>query len=325
MSHQNSATIELDLVDDIEEAVEKELVKAEKESEDTFKDIVSSKDAPSKNLDATQLYLGEIGFSPLLSAEEEVYFSRRALKGDEASRQRMIVSNLRLVVKIARRYNNRGLALLDLVEEGNLGLIRAVEKFDPERGFRFSTYATWWIRQTIERALMNQTRTIRLPIHVVKELNIYLRAARELTQKFDHEATAEEIADHLDKPVEVVKKMLGLNERVSSVDYPMGGESDKPLIDTLTDDEVQGPEARLVDGDVKEHVDLWLDELSEKQREVVVRRFGLRGHESATLEEVGAEIGLTRERVRQIQVEALKKLRRSLEKQGLSLEALFET
>ena len=142
MSHQNSATIELDLVDDIEEAVEKELVKAEKESEDTFKDIVSSKDAPSKNLDATQLYLGEIGFSPLLSAEEEVYFSRRALKGDEASRQRMIVSNLRLVVKIARRYNNRGLALLDLVEEGNLGLIRAVEKFDPERGFRFSTYAT---------------------------------------------------------------------------------------------------------------------------------------------------------------------------------------
>jgi len=172
---------------------------------------------------------------------------------------------------------------------------------------------------------MNQTRTIRLPIHVVKELNIYLRAARELTQKFDHEATAEEIAEHLDKPVEVVKKMLGLNERVSSVDYPMGGESDKPLIDTLTDDEVQGPEARLVDGDVKEHVDLWLDELSEKQREVVVRRFGLRGHESATLEEVGAEIGLTRERVRQIQVEALKKLRRSLEKQGLSLEALFET
>lgn len=139
----------------------------------------------SKSLDATQLYLGEIGFSPLLTAEEEVLYARRALRGDEAARKRMIESNLRLVVKISRRYSNRGLALLDLIEEGNLGLIRAVEKFDPERGFRFSTYATWWIRQTIERALMNQTRTIRLPIHVVKELNIYLRTARELSQKLD--------------------------------------------------------------------------------------------------------------------------------------------
>ena len=151
-------------------------------------------DASSKSLDATQLYLGEIGFSPLLTAEEEVLYARRALRGDEAARKRMIESNLRLVVKISRRYSNRGLALLDLIEEGNLGLIRAVEKFDPERGFRFSTYATWWIRQTIERALMNQTRTIRLPIHVVKELNIYLRTARELSQKLDHEPTAEEIA-----------------------------------------------------------------------------------------------------------------------------------
>ena len=165
-------------------------------------ELVLSQDDQPKNLDATQLYLGEIGFSPLLSAEEEVFFARKALRGCEASRKRMIVSNLRLVVKIARRYNNRGLALLDLIEEGNLGLIRAVEKFDPERGFRFSTYATWWIRQTIERAIMNQTRTIRLPIHVVKELNVYLRAARELSQKLDHEPTAEEIALALDKPVE---------------------------------------------------------------------------------------------------------------------------
>lgn len=139
-----------------------------------------------KDLDATQLYLNEIGYSPLLSPEEEVYYARQALRGVEAGRKRMIESNLRLVVKISRRYLNRGLSLLDLIEEGNLGLIRAVEKFDPERGFRFSTYATWWIRQTIERAIMNQTRTIRLPIHVVKELNVYLRAARELSQKLDH-------------------------------------------------------------------------------------------------------------------------------------------
>jgi RNA polymerase nonessential primary-like sigma factor len=280
--------------------------------------------AQKPSSDATQIYLNEIGFSPLLTPEEEVYYGRMARKGEPLGRSRMIESNLRLVVKIARRYLNRGLTLLDLIEEGNLGLIRAVEKFDPERGFRFSTYATWWIRQTIERALMNQTRTIRLPIHVVKELNIYLRAARELTQRLDHEPTAEEIAEHLDKPVATIKKMLGLNERVSSVDYPVGGDSDKPLIDTLADDDDAGPEASLVDGDVKEHVDHWLGSLGDKQREVVVRRFGLRGHEAATLEEVGVEIGLTRERVRQIQVEALKKLRRLLEKQGLSLNAIFD-
>ncbi len=276
-----------------------------------------------KNLDATQLYLNEIGFSPLLSAEEEVYFARKALKGDEPSRKRMIESNLRLVVKIARRYVNRGLALLDLIEEGNLGLIRAVEKFDPERGFRFSTYATWWIRQTIERAIMNQTRTIRLPIHVVKELNVYLRAARELAQKLDHEPSAEEIADLLDKPVEDVKRMLGLNERVTSVDVPIGPSSDKVLVDTIADQNVSDPASLLQDSDLSESLDNWLGELTEKQREVIARRFGLRGYEMSTLEEVGREIGLTRERVRQIQVEALKRLRDILEKQGLNGEALF--
>jgi RNA polymerase nonessential primary-like sigma factor len=293
--------------------------------EEAFEKALSREDRYSnQSLDATQIYLNEIGFSPLLTPEEEVYFGRLARKGDPAGRARMIESNLRLVVKIARRYLNRGLSLLDLIEEGNLGLIRAVEKFDPERGFRFSTYATWWIRQTIERALMNQTRTIRLPIHVVKELNIYLRAARELTQKLDHEASAEEIADYLDKPVETVKKMMGLNERISSVDYPVGGDSDKPLIETLADDNDLGPESSLLDGDIKQHVDDWLAELTEKQMEVVVRRFGLRGYEAATLEQVGEEIGLTRERVRQIQVEALKKLRRVLDKQGLSLDSIFE-
>ena len=286
-------------------------------------ELVLSQDDQPKNLDATQLYLGEIGFSPLLSAEEEVFFARKALRGCEASRKRMIVSNLRLVVKIACRYNNRGLALLDLIEEGNLGLIRAVEKFDPERGFRFSTYATWWIRQTIERAIMNQTRTIRLPIHVVKELNVYLRAARELSQKLDHEPTAEEIALALDKPVEDVTKMLRLNERITSVDTPIGGENDKALLDILADEKEFGPEENLQDSDIKSNIVGWLEELNPKQREVLARRFGLMGYEPSTLEDVGAEIGLTRERVRQIQVEALRRLRDILGHQGLSLENLF--
>lgn len=276
-----------------------------------------------KSLDATQLYLNEIGYSPLLSAEEEKYYSRLAIAGDESGRKRMIESNLRLVVKISRRYINRGLTLLDLIEEGNLGLIRAVEKFDPERGFRFSTYATWWIRQTIERAIMNQTRTIRLPIHVVKELNVYLRAARELTQKLDHEPTAEEIAEMLDKPAADVKRMLGLNERVTSVDTPVGPDSDKAVVDTIADAGVCDPSQLLQDTDIKDSIAGWLEELSEKQREVVSRRFGLRGYESSTLEEVGREIGLTRERVRQIQVEALKRLRSIMETQGLSGESLF--
>jgi RNA polymerase nonessential primary-like sigma factor len=278
----------------------------------------------NRALDATQLYLNEIGFSPLLSPEEEVHFARMARRGEAAGRKRMIESNLRLVVKIARRYVNRGLTLLDLIEEGNLGLIRAVEKFDPERGFRFSTYATWWIRQTIERAIMNQTRTIRLPIHVVKELNVYLRAARELTQKLDHEPTAEEVALLLEKPVTEVKRMLGLNERVTSVDVSLGPDSDKTLLDTLTDDHPTDPCELLQDEDLGQSIDTWLSDLTEKQREVVIRRFGLRGHESSTLEEVGREIGLTRERVRQIQVEALKRLREILESNGLSSDALFQ-
>jgi RNA polymerase nonessential primary-like sigma factor len=276
-----------------------------------------------KTLDATQLYLNEIGFSPLLTAEEEVKFSRMAIRGEEAGRKRMIESNLRLVVKIARRYLNRGLTLLDLIEEGNLGLIRAVEKFDPERGFRFSTYATWWIRQTIERAIMNQTRTIRLPIHVVKELNVYLRAARELTHKLDHEPSAEEIAEMLDKPVEDVKRMLGLNERIASIDMPIGPDSDKSLMDTISDDSGSDPATILQDEDMSASLGLWLEDLNEKQREVISRRFGLRGYEASTLEEVGFEIGLTRERVRQIQVEALRRLRDILEKQGLSGDSIF--
>ena len=279
---------------------------------------------PEGQLDATRLYLSEIGYSPLLTADEEKFYSRKALKGDEAARKKMIESNLRLVVKIARRYLNRGLALLDLIEEGNLGLIRAVEKFDPERGFRFSTYATWWIRQTIERAIMNQTRTIRLPIHVVKEINIYLRAARHLSQSLDHEPTTEEIAEMLDKPIDEVKKMLGLNERIASVDSPMGHDADNSLLDAIPDETNSDPVTLLQDEDVKANIEQWLEQLSDKQREVVERRFGLHGYDVATLEEVGNPLGVTRERVRQIQLEALKKLRDILEKDGFSVDALFK-
>jgi RNA polymerase nonessential primary-like sigma factor len=294
-----------------------------KEAKETKK-YAADGDVSAAQMDATRLYLNEIGHSQLLTAEEEVHFARLAQKGDIASRQRMIESNLRLVVKIARRYMNRGLALLDLIEEGNLGLIRAVEKFDPERGFRFSTYATWWIRQTIERAIMNQTRTIRLPIHVVKEINVYLRAARKLAQTLDHEPSAEEIADLLERPIDEVKRMLGLNERVTSVDTPFGKEADKPLLDTISDKQSPDPTESIQNDNLNANLDYWLSKLNDKQREVVERRFGLHGYENSTLEEVANELGVTRERVRQIQMDGLRRLRVILEKDGFSVDSIFK-
>jgi len=309
---------------DEEESDEETEAAAPPEEEAAAPAVASSAESEDRyfsQADATRIYLKEIGFSPLLTAEEEVYFARRALKGDKKARGRMIESNLRLVVKIARRYMNRGLALLDLIEEGNLGLIRAVEKFDPERGFRFSTYATWWIRQTIERGIMNQTRTIRLPVHVLKEINIYQRAARHLSQKLDHEPTPEEVASLLDKPIEDVKGMLGLNERTASVDAPLDEDPDRSLLDAIADERTPDPEKVLQREDLQTLIEVWLNELNDKQREVVERRFGLSGREISTLEEVGEDIGVTRERVRQIQVEALKRLRVILEKAGYSVDS----
>ena len=276
------------------------------------------------SLDPIQRYLNEIGFVPLLTPDEEKHYARLTQRGDEAARKRMIESNLRLVVNIARRYKPRGMSLADLIEEGNLGLMRAVEKFDPERGFRFSTYATWWIRQTIERAIMNQARTIRLPINVVKDLNGCLRAERELTQHLDHEPSSAEIARRVDKSAREVSRLMGLNERVASVDVPLGSDSDTALVDTIADDPGRDPSEVLQTELVRQRIVAWLSHLTDKQREVLVRRFGLLGHESSTLEEVGREIGLTRERVRQIQVEALKRLRRALELQGLSADTLLQ-
>lgn len=289
-----------------------------------LKTEIEAKTLTEGDLDATRLYLNEIGYSPLLTADEEKFYSRKALKGDETSRKRMIVGNLRLVVKIAKRYMNRGLALLYLIEEGNLGLMRAVEKFDPERGFRFSTYATWWIRQTIERAIMNQSRTVRLPVHVVKEINIYLRAARQLSQKLNREPTSEDVAEMLDRPIDEVEKMIGLNDRVSSVDSMSKYDSDKTLLDMLPDDHNLDPSLLLQNSDVQRHIDIWLGQLTDKQCAVVERRFGLHGRDIATLEEIGNELGVTRERVRQIQIEAIRRLRNILEREGFSLETLFD-
>lgn len=266
-------------------------------------------DEGKKDYDATELYLGEIGKATLLSAEEEIDLAYKAQEGCLHSRNRMIECNLRLVVKIARRYLNRGLELLDLIEEGNLGLIHAIGKFDPSRGFRFSTYGTWWIRQTIERALMNQTRTIRLPIHIVKELNIYLRAERDLEQHLDRQPTLEDIAYFLSKPVKDIEKMLVLKEKVSSIDGPINDDNDKSFVNILQDKNEGDPIFKLMNSSLMLKIDKCLDKLAEKQRDVILRRFGLRGFDPKTLEEVGFEIGLTRERVRQIQVEALMQLR----------------
>lgn len=273
--------------------------------------------------DPTRLYLDEIGISPLLTADEEKYFARRAQSGDESARQRMIESNLRLVVKIARRYIHRGLPLLDLIEEGNLGLIHAVEKFDPERGFRFSTYATWWIRQSIERAIMNQSRTVRLPIHIIKDINTCLRAARRLRQENDVVPTAADIAKYLDRDVTDVERLFALHERVTLRAGSTDEDGIEP-VDRLRARSDAEPSRCAQKDAMHDIVDHWIFELSEKQRTVLERRFGLHGYRRATLEQIGSEIGLTRERVRQIQLDALKNLREMMETNGISGETILD-
>jgi len=269
-------------------------------------------------------FLKEIGHTPLLSAEEEVFYARRALQGDSASRRRMIESNLRLVVKIARRYLNRGLSLLDLIEEGNLGLIHAVEKFDPEKGFRFSTYATWWIRQNIERGLMNQARTIRLPVHIVKRLNGFLRVQRDYVRETGQEASSREIAESTGSSRLDVERLMILNESLSSVDAPAAADSETTVVEMLSPESKQNPRHHAQTSEMRARIECWLQQLSEKQREIICRRFGLRGFDTDTLENVGVEVGLTRERVRQIQIEALQQLKILIRREGLNRELLGE-
>jgi len=273
--------------------------------------------------DVTQIYLNEIGANPLLTAEEEGVLTRRVKTGDFEARQTMIERNLRLVVNIAKHYLNRGIPLLDLVEEGNLGLIHALEKFDPERGFRFSTYATWWIRQNIERAIMNQSRTIRLPVHIIKELNIYLRAQRHLETHGVTDPSAEDIANLTSNPIEDVRRIMQLNERVASLDAPLDVDPTLSLGEAIADDNAHLPEDILQLEEIERHVQEWMAQLNDKQRWVIERRFGLNGLEACTLEDLALELKVTRERVRQIQMESLRLLRQLLRRRGVSKDQLF--
>ncbi len=290
-------------------------------------EVFASARTPAKETeffsDVTQLYLNEIGANPLLTADEELKLTRQVRAGDFDARQTMIERNLRLVVNIAKHYLNRGIPLLDLVEEGNLGLMHALDKFDPERGFRFSTYATWWIRQNIERAIMNQSRTIRLPVHVVKELNQVLRAQRNIEAASDGGSLLEAIAGRLDKSIDEVRKLLQLNEHTASLDAPLDIDPSLSIGESLADEHAVAPEMQIHLAEVEGLVRDWIQMLSAKQRLVIRHRYGIDECELLTLEELAQRLELTRERVRQIQLEALSHLSRTLKRHGISRDALL--
>ncbi|MDR2637868.1 MAG: RNA polymerase sigma factor RpoS [Zoogloeaceae bacterium] len=268
--------------------------------------------------DVTRIYLNQIGAKPLLTQQEELALARRAKAGDFAARQTMIERNLRLVVNIAKHYLHRGIPLLDLVEEGNLGLIHALEKYDPERGFRFSTYATWWVRQAIERGIMNQGRVIRLPVHVLKEINMVLRAMRHLEPENSRERTIEQVSLLLDKPTDEIRRILRLNEHIASLDVPLEIDPNHTVGEFIVDEARENPESALESREIRQMVQDWLGYLSERQRTIVERRYGLNGREPETLDTIAADLSLTRERVRQIQMESLQYLRRLLKRDGLT-------
>lgn len=284
---------------------------------DDLSHAVIDKDA----FDVTQKYLSEIGFESLLTHQEEITLSKAAQQGDIGARDRMINGNLRLVVKIARTYLHRGLLLSDLIEEGNIGLMRAVEKFDADLGFRFSTYATWWVRQAIERAIMNQSRTVRLPIHMLKRISRCLNMVQKLSVG-DHSPTISEVADAMHENSEEVGLLMQYTENTLSIDTPLT-EYNHPLQDLLPDTTINNPEDIFQEESFHEHVIEWLDNLPQQYREVVIRRFGLLGRDPETLEEVGENIGITRERVRQVQIDALKKLKEMIKDEGLEADELF--
>ncbi len=273
--------------------------------------------------DVTQIYFNEIGHNALLTAKEEAVLTRLVKQDDFDARQKMIECNLRLVVNIAKHYTNHGVALLDLIEEGNLGMMHALDKFDPERGFRFSTYATWWIRQNIERCIMNQSRTIRLPVHVIKDLNIILQAARHLEAHTGKEPKPEDVAHLLGRPVKEVQRMLSLNMSMMSLDAPLDIDPLLSIGDVMADDQNPGPDLMLEQSEIKHRVQEWLNRLNDKQRYIIEKRYGLNGYEIQTLEQLAKTLDLTRERVRQIQLEALQTLRGILRCDGVSRDGIF--
>jgi len=289
----------------------------------TAKPLVTSKRPSSINHDAEFLYMREIEFVPLLTAQQELQLGRLVQAGDQAARHKMIESNLRLVVKIARKYRVPKLALLDLIEEGNIGLMHAVEKFNPELGYRFSTYASWWIRHEIERSIMNQSRTVRLPVHIVREVNKYKKASYELVQTLQHEPKLPEIADCTDHTVAELSRLMNLNWPSASMDAPISSDeqSSYTMLDALENQRAENPMAMLQKHEVSDHISEWLDFLADKPRDIIMRRFGLRRAglqrgEPQTLEQVAKAVGLTRERVRQIQIQSLKKLHGILVRNG---------
>jgi RNA polymerase nonessential primary-like sigma factor len=277
--------------------------------------------------DSTRRYLGAIASRPLLTAEQEYAFAVLARDGDFSARQKMIEHNLRLVVSIARNFLNRGVALLDLIEDGNLGLIHALDKFEPERGFRFSTYATWWIRQSIERALATQSRTVRLPTHVIRELKQLQRARRHLESGWravgvSRTASVDDIAHLLGKTADEVSDLMVLAEAPASLDSWLDDENEISLIETVPDRSAASPERHVAQRELRLLMDGWLDGLSTKQRLILERRFGLKGQDPATLDDLAGELGLTRERVRQIQQEALARLHLLLATRGVKRDVL---
>ena len=259
--------------------------------------------------DPVRMYLKEIGTVPLLTAEEEMELARRKQAGDEKAKKKLIEANLRLVVSIAKRYTGRGMSFLDLVQEGNLGLIKGVEKFDPEKGFKLSTYATWWIRQSVTRALADQARTIRVPVHMVETINKMSKMQRKLTLELGYEPSVAELAKALDMTEEKVMEIMQIAREPASLETPIGEEDDSNLGDFVADNNVLTPEDNVESVMLREHIDALLGDLKERERQVIVLRFGLEDGHPRTLEEVGREFKVTRERIRQIEAKALRKLR----------------